>query len=56
MSIKFCEIQNFMTSVIIGATNMEQLKTNIESVNVNLTNEILNKINNVHKLITNPCP
>ena len=56
MSIKFCEIQNFMTSVIIGATNMEQLKTNIESVNVSLTNEILNKINNVHKLITNPCP
>ncbi len=56
MSIKFCEIQNFMTSVIIGATSMEQLKKNIESVNVNLTNEILNKINNVHKLITNPCP
>ncbi len=56
MSIKFCEIQNFMTSVIIGATNMEQLKTNIESVNVSLTNEILNKINNVHKSITNPCP
>ncbi len=56
MSIKFCEIQSFMTSVIIGATTIAQLKTNIESVNVKLTNEILNKINNVHKLITNPCP
>ena len=56
MSLKFCEIQPFMTSVIIGATTIEQLKTNIESVNVSLTSEILNKINNVHKLITNPCP
>ena len=27
MSLKFCEIQPFMTSVIIGATTMEQLKT-----------------------------
>ena len=35
MSLKFCEVQNFMTSVIIGATTMEQLKTDIESVNVN---------------------
>ena len=32
MSIKFCEVQDFMTSVIIGATTMEQLKTNVESV------------------------
>ena len=30
MAIKFCEIQDFMTSVIIGATTMDQLKTNIE--------------------------
>ena len=36
MSIKFCEVQDFMTSVIIGATTMEQLKTNVESVEVNL--------------------
>ena len=39
MSIKFCEIQKFLTSVIIGATTMEQLKINIESVNVNLKEE-----------------
>ena len=32
MSLKFCELQHFMTSVIIGATTMEQLKTDIESV------------------------
>ena len=56
MSLKFLEIQPFVTSVIIGATTMEQLKTNIESVNVNLSEEILKKINNVHKLNPNPCP
>jgi len=56
MSIKFCEIQDFMTSVIIGATTMEQLKTNIESVNVNLTNDILKEINRVQTIYPNPCP
>ena len=56
MSIKFCEIQKFLTSVIIGATSMEQLKINIESVNVNLTSEILKEINNVQIKYPNPCP
>ena len=56
MSLKFCEIQPFVTSVIIGATRMDQLKTDIESVNVNLSNEILKSINNVQKLYPNPCP
>jgi Predicted oxidoreductases (related to aryl-alcohol dehydrogenases) len=56
MSIKFCEIQPFVTSVIIGATTMQQLKTNVESVNVNLNNEIINEINEVQKKYPNPCP
>ena len=56
MSIKFCEIQPFMTSVIIGATTMEQLKTDIESVNVNLSDDIIKEINEVQKLYPNPCP
>jgi len=56
MSIKFCEIQNFLTSVIIGATTMEQLKINIESVSVNLKDEILKEINNVQLKYPNPCP
>ena len=56
MSLKFCELQPFMTSVIIGATTMEQLKTDIESVNVNLSDDIIKEINEVQKLYTNPCP
>ena len=49
-------MQPFTTSVIIGATTIEQLKTNIESVNVTLTSEILNEINNIQKKFPNPCP
>ena len=56
MSLKFLEIQPFVTSVIIGATTMEQLKTNIESVNVSLTNEIIKEINEVQTIYPNPCP
>ena len=56
MSIKFCEIQDFMTSVIIGATTMEQLKTNIESVNVDLSNDVIKEINQVQTIYPNPCP
>ena len=56
MSLKFLEIQPFVTSVIIGATTMEQLKTNIESVNVDLKNEIIKEINDVQTIYPNPCP
>ena len=56
MSIKFCEIQDFMTSVIIGATTMDQLKTNIESVNVNLSDDVIEEINKIQTIYPNPCP
>ena len=56
MSLKFCEIQPFITSVIIGATTMEQLKTNIESVNVKLSGYTINEINEIQKKYPNPCP
>ena len=56
MSLKFLEIQPFITSVIIGATTIEQLKTNIESVNIKLTEEIINDINEVQAIYPNPCP
>ena len=55
MCLKFLEIQPFVTSVIIGATTMEQLKTNIESVNINLTDDIIKEINEVQTIYPNPC-
>ena len=45
-----------MTSVIIGATTMEQLKTDIESVNLNLNDEVIKQINEIQKKYPNPCP
>jgi aryl-alcohol dehydrogenase-like predicted oxidoreductase len=56
MSIKFCEVQDFMTSVIIGATSMEQLKTDIESVKVKLDEKVIKEINEIQKIYPNPCP
>ena len=56
MAIKFCEIQQFVTSVIIGATTLEQLKTNIDSVDINLNKEIIKKIEEIQKKYPNPCP
>ena len=56
MSLKFLEIQPFVTSVIIGATTMEQLKTNIESVNIKLSDDVIKEINNVQTIYPNPCP
>ena len=56
MSIKFCEIQKFVKSVIIGATTLAQLKTNIDSVEINLNNELIKKIGEIQKKYPSPCP
>ena len=56
MSIKFCEIQPFVTSVIIGATTMQQLKENIETVDIKLTDEMIEEINKIHAKQPNPAP
>ena len=56
MSIKFCEVQDFITSVIIGATTMDQLKTDIESVKVKLDKEVIKEINEIQKIYPNICP
>ena len=56
MAIKFCENPEFVTSVIIGATTMEQLKTNIDSVNINLKKELITQIGEIQKKYPNPCP
>ena len=56
MSIAFVLQQPFLTSAIIGATNLDQLKENIDSIEVELSKEILQKINAVHAEIPNPAP
>ena len=56
MAIQFCVIQKFVTSTIIGATSMDQLKKNIDSIDLSLTNEVIKDINNVQLIYSNPCP
>ena len=56
MSLAFVNQQPFVTSTIIGATNLEQLKENIGSINVNLSGELLSQINTVHQELPNPAP
>jgi aryl-alcohol dehydrogenase-like predicted oxidoreductase len=56
MAIKFCEIQPFVTSVIIGATKMDQLKKNLESHEIILDEEVIQDINAVQEIYSNPCP
>lgn len=56
MSLAFVNQQPFITSNIIGATSLAQLEENISSVNIELNNEVLNAINEVHNLIPNPAP
>ncbi len=56
LSLAFVNQLPFVTSNIIGATKMSQLKENINSINISLSDEIINEINAVHHLIPNPAP
>ncbi|BCL36243.1 NADP(H)-dependent aldo-keto reductase [Nostoc sp. MS1] len=56
LAIAFVRSRWFVTSTIIGATTLAQLKENIESVNVVLDKEILDEIDAVHLQSPNPAP
>ena len=56
LSLAFVNSRDFVTSNIIGATTMEQLKENIDSVDITLEESILNEINLIHEKIPNPAP
>ena len=56
LSLAFINQLPFVTSNIIGATKMSQLKENIGSIHINLSEETLNEIEAVHAAIPNPAP
>lgn len=56
MALAFVEQQPFVTSTIIGATKMDQLAENIESINLELSKELLEEIEAVHRSNPNPAP
>lgn len=56
MALAFVNTRSFVLSTIIGATNLTQLKENIESTAVTLTPEVLRSIHAIHKDIPDPAP
>lgn len=56
MALAFVHAQPFVTSTIIGATSLEQLRADIASVDIRLTQEQLAAIEEIHRLIPDPCP
>ena len=52
----FVNSRPFVTSNIIGATTMEQLRENINTIDIELTDEIMKKINLIHNNNPNPSP
>lgn len=56
MALAFVNDRSFVTSNIIGATTMDQLKENIDSIEIELSSEIKEEINKLHRMMSNPCP
>ena len=56
MALAFVTSRPFVTANIIGATTMEQLKSNIASSEIKLSQAVLDGIDAIHKVYTYPCP
>ena len=56
MALAFVNTRPFVTSTIIGATTMGQLEENIGSIAVDLSEDVVEKIEAIHNLIPNPAP
>ena len=56
MALAYVNGRQFLTSNIIGATNMTRLKSNIDSIHLKLSSDVIKQIEKVHESITNPCP
>ena len=56
LALAFVSERPFVTSNIIGATTLEQLKENIDSIHTKLDEDTLKEINTIHSKIPNPSP
>jgi len=56
MALAYVNSRSFLSSNIIGATTMAQLKTDIASINLELDEELLEAIEAIHQQHPNPCP
>jgi aryl-alcohol dehydrogenase-like predicted oxidoreductase len=56
LALAFVNSRPFTTSTLIGATTLAQLKENIDSIAVKLSDEILAEIDALHEQQPNPAP
>lgn len=56
MSLAYVNTRRFLTANIIGATTMAQLKENIDSIDVVLSEDVLKEIQKIHLEFPNPAP
>jgi len=56
LSLAFVNQQPFLSSTIIGATTLEQLKENIKTIDVILNENVLAEIDKIHSIFSNPAP
>ena len=56
LALAFINERPFLTGNIIGATTMSQLKENIESIHVSISQEEFNDIEEIHRILPNPAP
>ncbi|MFE8072660.1 NADP(H)-dependent aldo-keto reductase [Marinobacteraceae bacterium S3BR75-40.1] len=56
LALAYVNSRGFLTSNIIGATGMEQLKENITSASIRLPENVLAEIEDIHRIYTYPCP
>ncbi len=54
LALAWCYTRNFVASTIIGATTVEQLKTDIDAYAIKLSDEVVKAVNEVHLEFTNP--
>jgi aryl-alcohol dehydrogenase-like predicted oxidoreductase len=54
MALAWCYSRWFVASTLIGATNLEQLKENIDAEAITLPAEVVDAIDAIHARITNP--
>ena len=56
MALAYVNSRSFLTSTIIGATSLEQLRNNIASIDVTLSPEVVSAIETIHQGHPNPAP
>lgn len=56
MALAYVNSRFFVAATIIGATDMQQLASNIDSIDIELSDDVLSAIDEIFSEFPNPCP